>query len=81
MRIARALRIIQYRFKNIQSFEPITKANVTLDDDIQSVNLNGYRIILNHSSLRMSSSFLIVFCLLSIYSKNSLEFRFLERIL
>ncbi len=67
MRITRALNIIQSRFRNIHSFEPIIKQNVTLDDDIQSINLNGYRIVLNHSSLRLSSFVLILFCVLSIY--------------
>jgi hypothetical protein len=68
MRITRALHIIQYRFKNIQSFESITRKNVTLDDDTKSVDLNGYRIILNHSSLDKNSSFFVIFlCLLSIY--------------
>ncbi len=67
MRIARALNLIKYRFKNIHSFEPIIKENVTLDDDTESVNLNGYRIVLNHSSIMISSFVLILFCLLSIY--------------
>ncbi|CAF2402105.1 unnamed protein product [Rotaria sp. Silwood2] len=68
MRITRALDIIQNRFKNIKSFEPMTKFNVTLDDDIQLVNLNGYRIVLNHSSSSMlSSCFLMLLSLLSIY--------------
>jgi hypothetical protein len=67
MRITRALNLIKYRFRNIHSFEPIIKENVTLDDDIQLVNLNGYRIILNHSSIMISSFVLILLCLLSIY--------------
>ena len=68
MRITRALNIIQYRFKNIQSFESITKENVTLDDDTQSINLNGYRIILNHSSSERKSSFFVMFlCLFILY--------------
>jgi hypothetical protein len=68
MRITRALNIIQYRFKNIKSFEPIMKENVTFDDDIQSMNLTGYRIVLNHSSsLRLLSFWLLLVCLLSIY--------------
>jgi hypothetical protein len=67
MRITRALHIIQYRFKNIHSFKPIIKENVTLDDHTELINLNGYRIILNHSSLKLSSIILILFCLLSIY--------------
>jgi len=67
MRITRALNLIKYRFRNIHSFEPIIKENVTLDDDTQSVNLNGYRIVLNHSSITISSFVLILLCLLSIY--------------
>jgi hypothetical protein len=67
MRITRVLNIIQYRFKNIHSFETITKENVALDDDRQTINLTGYRILLNHSSLKFSSIVLILFCLLSIY--------------
>jgi hypothetical protein len=68
MRITRALNILQYRFKNIQSFQSITKENVTLDDDTQSINLNGYRIILNQSSLERKSSFFVVFlCLFILY--------------
>jgi hypothetical protein len=67
MRITRALNIIQSRFRNIHSFEPIVRENVTLDDERQSIHLNGFRIVLNHSSLKLSSFFLVLFCLLSIY--------------
>ncbi|CAF3911972.1 unnamed protein product [Rotaria magnacalcarata] len=67
MRIKRALKKIQYRFKNIKSFEPMKKFNVTLDDDTQLIHLNGYRIVLNHSSSTLSSNFVIFLCLLSIY--------------
>jgi hypothetical protein len=67
MRITRALNIIQSRFRNIHSFEPIVRENVTLDDERQSIHLNGYRIVLNRSSLKLSSFFLVLFCLLSIY--------------
>ncbi|CAF1028800.1 unnamed protein product [Adineta steineri] len=58
LRITHALHIIQNRFKNIHSFEPMTKQNITLDDETQLVNLNGYRIILNHTSLTLPSFFI-----------------------
>jgi len=67
MRIKHALNLIQYRFRNIHSFEPIIRHNVTLEDDTQLVNLNGYRIVLNHSSIKFSSAILLLICLLSIY--------------
>ena len=68
MRIDHALNIIQYRFKNIKSFEPMTKLNVTFGDDTLAVDLNGYRIVLNHSSSILSSFYsyntLLINCLL-----------------
>ncbi|UJR15751.1 hypothetical protein I4U23_002686 [Adineta vaga] len=39
-RIRHALNIIQYRFKHIYSFEPMTRHNVTLDDDTKSIDLH-----------------------------------------
>jgi hypothetical protein len=60
MRINRALAALQHRFKDIRSFEPMLMPNVTLDDK-QLVNLTGYRIVLNRSSSRQSSLFLVVF--------------------
>lgn len=67
MQIKRALNLIQTRFRNIRSFEPLIRENVTLDDDQQSLNLSGYRIVLNHSTIPYSSLVLILFCLLNIY--------------
>ena len=67
MRIKHALHLIQYRFRNIHSFTPMTRHNVTLEDDTQSVDLKGYRIVLNHSLRKSSSVVLLFICLLSIY--------------
>lgn len=66
-RIKRALNLIQYRFKDIHSFESITRHNMTFDDDTRMTNLNGYRIVLNHSSLKIPSVLLLCVCLLIIY--------------
>ena len=70
IRINHAFRVLQYRFKDIQSFQPMTRYNVTLDDDIQPIDLHGYRILLNHCPSEISSIFFILFsCLLSISLK------------
>ncbi|CAF0906631.1 unnamed protein product [Adineta ricciae] len=70
IRINHAFHVLQYRFKHIQSFEPMTRYNVTLDDDIQPINLHGYRILLNHCSSAVLSIFFIWFsCLLSMSLK------------
>lgn len=67
MRINRALATLQHRFKNIRSFEPMIMPNVSLDGK-QLVNLNGYRIVLNQSSSRQSSLFLVLLVqILNIY--------------
>ena len=66
-RIKRALNLIQYRFKDIHSYEPITRHNVSFDDDTRMMDLNGYRIVLNHSSYQYSSVLLLCLCLLIIY--------------
>lgn len=67
MRINRTLKLLKHRFKQIRSFEPTKKVNITLDDDKQLRYLKGYRIVLNHSPSNFSSFFLILFCLLFIY--------------
>ncbi len=67
MRIQHALHRIQSRFRTIRSFEPMTRENVTLDDDTHSINLTGYRIVFNRSSPKLFSSFLLFICLLAIY--------------
>ena len=56
MRIQRALETIKDRFKNIQSFEPMTLYNVSVGEDQRMLTLTGHRIVLKGSSSRLSPS-------------------------